>query len=628
MTALRALLVEDSEDDALLVVRELSGYGLEIDPRRVATEEQLLEALADGPWDLAILDHKLPGFGGLEALELLQKHGFNGPMITVSGTIGEETAVEVMRSGAHDYVMKDNLTRLGPAIERELREAQVRQERREARRALRASEERYRTLVETVGDGLTMIDRDARITYANEAFAEMIERPIDELIGMQLQEMYAPVSQERLEQQLQERFEKGVSAEYEATLQSGSGEQIPVLTHATPLRDDDGRITGSLAVIKDITERKRAEEELRQSEERLRAVFEASPDGILAVDPDGRVTDCNPAVMRALAVESEEQIIGRSALDFVAEDSADQFQRDVRAVLDGKTARSLHYEMVSLDGRRFPVEASANAITDEDGTPVSIVATVKDITQRREAERKLQQLNQFRRSIIDQANIWIHVLDRQLKPILWNPAAAEISGIPEEEAVGDGTTWKTLYPDPATRREVFHTAREIIEDGRVLENHETTIHTREQGERIISWNARRLLDPEGEPIGLLAMGRDVTEHKQLEEQLRHAVKMEAIGRLAGGIAHDFNNMLTAILGNVQLLSMHMDAESDRQRLLEEIRVAARRSADLTRQLLAFSRRQAITLEALDLNTVVERIEQMLERMIGEHIAVLTNLDPD
>ncbi len=628
MSDLRALLIEDSEDDALLVARHLEKYGLDVDGHRVDTEQQLREALADGQWDFAILDYNMPGFSGLDALHVLQETDFQGPMITVSGTIGEETAVEVMRAGAHDYVMKDNLPRLGPAIERELREAEGRRRRRETEEALRDSEERYRTLVETMGDGLTMIDLSHTITYANQAFADMVGWDVDELIGMYLEELYAPDSQTRIAEQLAQRFSRGVSSEYEETLQSRCGEQIPVLVHATALTNDEGEVTGSQAVIKDITERKRAEQRIRESEERLRALFEASPDGIIALDPDGRVTDCNPAVMQALAVESEEQIIGRSALDFVAEDAADQFRRDVKHVLEGQTSRSLHYEMVGLDGRRFPVEASANAITDEDGNPVSVVATVKDITERREAERELQQLDQFRRSIIDQANIWIHVLDRQLQPVLWNPAAAEISGVPAEEALGSDVSWDVMYPDPEDHAEMHRVATEIIEDGRVLANYNTTIATRDGEQRIISWNARQLLDQDGEPLGLLAVGRDVTEHNQLEEQLRQAAKMEAVGRLAGGIAHDFNNMLTAILANVQLISMQMDRDDEQRQLLEEVQVAARRSADLTRQLLAFSRKQTMEPENVDLNALINRFEPMLERVIGEQISVLTNLDSD
>jgi PAS domain S-box-containing protein len=626
VSTLKALLVEDSEDDALLVVRALRNYGLDVDANRVASEEGLRDALADGHWDFAILDHNLPGFGGFEALQILQEHGYDGPMITVSGTIGEETAVEVMRAGAHDYVMKDNLTRLGPAIERGLREAEDRRARRRAQEELRASEERYRTLVETMGDGVSMVDLDQRITYANEALAGLVGHSIDDLAGMHLREIYTEESYLTIRKHLRRRFSEGVSTEYEATLQTRSGQHIPVLIHASPLLEDDGRITGSLAVIKDISERKEAEARIRESEERLRGLFDASPDGIVAADLDMRITDCNATQARISGADSVGEIIGHSVLDFIAEQSRDEVIENFEEIVSTGVQRSV--EAVDLDGRQFPIEVSANAILNDAGEPEGVVAIIRDITERREAERELQELAQFRRSIVDQANIWLHVLDRDLNAMVWNPAAAEISGIPAEDVLGGVAFWETLYPDPDVRREMAELAGEIVEDGRVVENYEATITTRGGNERIISWNARRLLGPDDEPMGLLALGRDVTEHKELEQQLRQAVKMEAIGRLAGGIAHDFNNMLTAIMGNVQLIQMRMDEDDENQEMLSEIRVAARRSADMTRQLLAFSRRQAMEPEPVDINAVIERMEPMLERMIGEQIAVLTNLDPD
>jgi len=628
VTALRVLIVEDAKDDAALIVRELERYGLQVEPCRVETEKELSEALARASWDLAILDHNLPGFSGPQALAMLLEHGFDGPMITVLGTTGERSAVEVMQAGAHDYVMKDNLARLGLAVERELREAGLRRERHRALEALDASEGRYRTLVETMSDGITMIDPERRIAYVNETFAAMVGYQADELLGMPLEQFYAQSSQERLAEQLRRRFTEGVSAEYEATLRARDGHEIRVLTHATALRDDSGAITGALAVIKDITGRTRAEARVRESEQRLRAVFDASPDGIITLDADGLITDCNASIVQAIGVQSADKLIGRPAVELIASDHRAAAHAKLRESLHTGAVRSLEYDIVRPDGERFPVELSANVIPGDEDNPREIVVTVRDISARKAAEREVQQLSQFRRSIIEQANIWLHVLDRDLNTIVWNPAAARISGISPEEALNSHLTWEVMYPDRAQREEVLATARQIIEDGLVLENYETTISTRSGDTRSISWNARRLLDAGGEPIGLLAMARDVTEHRQLETQLRQAVKMEAIGRLAGGIAHDFNNMLTAILGNVQLLSMRMDEGDDNQRLLGEIRVAARRSADLTRQLLAFSRKQAMEPEALHLNAVIERIEPVLQRMIGEDISVLTNLDPD
>ncbi len=136
---LRALFVEDSEDDVLLVLRELERLGFEIESERVETAEAMRAALAGQEWNLIICDYSLPSFNAPQALEVLKASGKDIPFIILSGTIGEETAVAVMNAGAHDFLLKDNLTRLGPVIERELREAAVRHERRLAEAALAAS---------------------------------------------------------------------------------------------------------------------------------------------------------------------------------------------------------------------------------------------------------------------------------------------------------------------------------------------------------------------------------------------------------------------------------------------------------------------------------------------------------
>src|SRR4051812_15842950 len=180
---LKVLVVEDSEHDAELLLHELGKAGYKPSARRVDNAVDMEAALVQGNWDLIISDYVLPQFSGLEALKIIQRKGLDIPFIIVSGKIGEEVAVEALKAGANDYLLKDRLTRLGPAIERELREAAARRQRREAEMALRESEERYRRLVESSPEA-TFICAAGHFVYVNPAAVNLFgaRTPVD-LIG-------------------------------------------------------------------------------------------------------------------------------------------------------------------------------------------------------------------------------------------------------------------------------------------------------------------------------------------------------------------------------------------------------------------------------------------------------------
>jgi PAS domain-containing protein len=192
---LRALLVEDSENDALLLAEELRRGGYEPVYERVSTPEGMERALAEAsargePWKVILSDYYMPRFRAPDALALLRRLGYDTPFIIVSGKIGEDAAVAMMQAGAQDYVTKENLARLCPAIERELREAAVRQEREKAEEALGASEERYRAVVEQSTEGIYLLDAETkRILEANPALRQMLGYEDEELLGMEVYDL-------------------------------------------------------------------------------------------------------------------------------------------------------------------------------------------------------------------------------------------------------------------------------------------------------------------------------------------------------------------------------------------------------------------------------------------------------
>jgi len=287
--SIRVLLVEDSGNDALLLLRQLHKGGYEPVSKRVETAQTMRAALDEQLWDIVISDYVLPGFGGLEALEVLKAKGLDLPFIVVSGQIGEDVAVKAMKAGAHDYMMKDNLTRLVPAVERELREAQVRLERKRSQVALRESEERFRQLAENIEVVFFMFEMESdnspgRISYVSPVYEQVWGRPVESLLGNKdawLEAIHAddrPEVRSALPKLGQRDFD------FEFRLQRPDGTIRWIHYRAFPIVNEAGQVHRIAALADDVTERKEAQQrleftadellrtvqELRQAEEQLR----------------------------------------------------------------------------------------------------------------------------------------------------------------------------------------------------------------------------------------------------------------------------------------------------------------------------------------------------------------------
>ncbi len=260
---LRVLLVEDSEDDAELVVRALTRGGYDVIHERVQTREAMAAALDRQQWDAIVSDYSMPEFDAPSAFEVLRGRDLDIPFIIVSGTVGEETAVEAMRLGVHDYLLKGKLARLAPAIERERREAADRAERREVERALRESETRYRRLAEAGIIGISVSDASGRILEANDAFLAAIGYDRADLLAGELnwKSMTPAEGLAANASAVAQLRTSGVARPWEKEYVCKDGSRVPVLVAVATL-DDSKNITISL----DLSERKRLEDQLRSSQ--------------------------------------------------------------------------------------------------------------------------------------------------------------------------------------------------------------------------------------------------------------------------------------------------------------------------------------------------------------------------
>ncbi len=262
---LSLLLVEDSEDDALLVVEELRRSSIAFDFKRVWSLEDYRSALETGRWDAVICDYVLPGFNGLEALEIFRKNGLAIPFLIISGAVGEDVAVETMRMGAHDYIPKESLVRLGPALERQLKDAAIRRSRSAMENALRESERRFRMLAEKSRDLVTLVSAEGVLLYVSPSVQVLLGFKPDHLLGTLLSDLIHPEDRDRAMNEFRRVAADGGELppfEYRLRRQDDVHSWFETLIEAVV--DDDGKVVNLLCNSRDISERREVDERFRQ----------------------------------------------------------------------------------------------------------------------------------------------------------------------------------------------------------------------------------------------------------------------------------------------------------------------------------------------------------------------------
>ncbi|MBI4082921.1 MAG: PAS domain S-box protein [Candidatus Lambdaproteobacteria bacterium] len=492
-------------------------------------------------------------------------------------------------------------------------------ERKRAEEALRQSEERFRGLVENSIQGISIV-QDGRRVFCNRAFAEMLgyQRP-ENLTNRNDIKWVAPQDAERLRAHREALLRGDVSPvrhTFTAVRRDGTQFWVDALTQVVPW---EGRPALQAACI-DVTERHSQEEQRRQSEERYRNLVEHSIQGITIVQDDRRVF-CNRAYAEMLGYERPEELIGRATADWVAPEDLERLRSRREAILRGAARPGrIVVHGIRRDGREIWVEALGQVVTWE-GRPALQTAMI-DITDRHRQEEQLAQSEERYRNLVERSIQGISII-QDWRRVFCNRAFAEMLGYERpEELIGQHSIG---WVAPQERERARARAEALLRGEARPESH-TFAGLRRNGTQFWVEALTQVVAWEGRPALQVAC-IDVTRSHELEQQLQQSQKLEAIGSLAGGVAHDFNNMLSVILSYTDFVAEALPRESPAQADLAEVRKAGQRAAGLTRQLLAFSRRQVLELRVLDLNTVVGEMERMLRRLIGEDIELVTLLDP-
>ncbi len=376
----------------------------------------------------------------------------------------------------------------------------------------------------------------------------------------------------------------------------------------------------------DVTERRRAAEALRQSMNRTQAILDSAIDGIITIDQSGIIASVNPAGERMFGYATSE-LVGRNVSVLMPASEGKAHGGHLSSYLETgrKKVIDIGREVSGRrrDGSIFPLDLAVNEVFI--GGRRTFMGTLRDVTERKEFEEALRHERDFAESLVETAQVIVLVLDVEGRILRFNRYFEDISGYSLAE-VKDQDWFETFLPprDHQRIRQAFSRAvNDVPTIGSV-----NPIVTRSGEERQIEWYSKTMRDAGGEITGVLATGHDITERLELEEQFRQAQKLEAVGRLAGGVAHDFNTLLGSILGYGDMLFDRLDGNETLRRPVEQIRRGAERGAALTRQLLAFSRRQVLKPEVLDLRSVLAEMDDMLRRLIGADFELEHRHDPE
>ena len=491
--------------------------------------------------------------------------------------------------------------------------------------ALGESEQLFQTVFDTTQDSIFIKDLTLKYIQVNPAMEKLFGLPASKLIGQTDENLFG----EEAGAYVREIDSRVISGESIEDVHTKPVEGIPKTFHVikVPIRDKTGKITGLCGIARDITERKWVEEELIESEQRYRDIVEKSGIAISLDDEKGDIKYANKKFAELFGYSSKE-IRAKSIKTVVHPDDVERVMKFHNQRIHGEQAPS-RYELrgIRKDGSTLYLETDVVEVRKGE----KIVGTrsyIWDITERKRIEGELKKAQEYSRNLIDSSLDMIISVNQERRIVEFNRAAQETFGYTKDEVLGKHID--ILYADPEEGLKAHNTTRKI---GRFSAE---IMNRRRNGELFPTFlSASVLQDENGEFLGVMGVSRDISEFKwsekekeNLQTQLLQAQKMEAVGQLSGGVAHDFNNLLTVILGYSHLTLRHIDEDTPIHKNIEKIAKAGKQAATLTRQLLAFSRKQVLQPKVLNLNKVLTDVQKMLQRLIGEDIKLEADLDPN
>ena len=482
--------------------------------------------------------------------------------------------------------------------------------------------EQLAALINFSVDAVILVDIGGVIGWANPATTSVLGYGPDDLVGLQVRDIVEPEDLPAWEELVRELFdhpEVPQSGTFRCRHRDGGVRWTEGVARNLL---SEPRVGAIVVHYRDVSERKATEDALRVTEDRYGHLFDAAADIIFEADGEGYFRFVNPATLRVFGYPADE-VIGRRFTEFIRADYRPTIlQHYYKQTNQGVLTSYVEFPAVTKSGQEVWLGQNAWLVFDAKGQYTGMQAVARDITERRRAEDALRAAEAKYRGLVEQSLVGVYILQGE-RLVYVNPKGADILGYTQQELLDLPWAYGLLHEqdrplvidqlsrlDGATTAHVQLTVRGLRKDGAIV-----------QAEAFCS-----VTEAGGQPA-VLATVIDISDRIKLEDQLRQAQKMEAVGRLAGGIAHDFNNLLTAIRGNAELMSHRVKHDPAMAAEVDEILHAADRAASLTRQLLAFSRKQVLQPVALDINDIVASVSRMARRLIGTGVQLQLDLAP-
>ena len=636
---IRVLYRTDNPTDSVNLSAYFSESAPEIKLKIVNADSELLSESARGKgeldYDLIVLHYPL---GWKTFVESYEKSGgelnLEVPLIVVAGQDDEGAAEQIYGAGASEVVIKSDhyLPRLRNAIKNTFERVKLSRELSSLKMKAAAdanevldqhgtedgvgeAERKLRELANTIPIPVFETDSDGRITFGNRACIETFGVS-EEQVGKSVTpvDFAAPVDLRKARLSLANTL-KGKELRPERFMaRRKDGRVFPTLVSAAPIIINN-RVSGVRGYLIDMSDLDAAQSAVLESEEKFRTLVESSVMGVYIIQDD-RFAYVNPAMTRIFAYTQSEFLSLLSIHDVILPEDREKVRTNIRKKIEGEF-ESIKYDFrcVKKTGETIEVEAFGSR-TVFWGRP-AIIGTLENITQRREAEEKLRQSEDRYRTLFDETMDVIYISTSSGKMLDINAAGVKLFGVASKDEILNERDISTFYENPADRVRF----KEYLATDGFVRDFETKLR-RKDGQIInILDSATAVRNERGEIIAYRGILRDITERRRLEEQLLQSQKLESLGQLTSGIAHDFNNVLGGIIGFSELALGKIDESHPVHNYLKRIYSLAERAAKITKQLLAFARRQILTPKDLNFNELIHDLVELLLRPLGEHVEV-------